>query len=117
MKKAVMYMYEYIMQKILKGLEGKKRFTKKQEVGKTIDSLKNNSSTELNLSKRYTNHSLRVTLITVLKNGFSDAEIANCMNKSVKRQRKGKGRREKKKRQIITKSLREITLFCRGILL
>ena len=61
-----------------KGLSGWVWYTKKQSVGKnTIDNLMARLSQRLSLSKRYTNHCLRVTHITVLKeNGFSNSEIA-----------------------------------------
>lgn len=61
-----------------KGLALKRWYTGKQTVGKnTIDNLMSDLSQILKLSKRYTNHSLRVTHITVLKeNGFTNAEIA-----------------------------------------
>jgi len=61
-----------------KGLSQKRWYTKKQTVGKnTVDNLMSTLSETLDLSKRYTNHSLRVTHITVLKeNGFTNAEIA-----------------------------------------
>jgi len=53
-------------------------YTDKQTVGKnTIDNLMSGLSKKLCLSKKYTNHCLRVTHITVLKeNGFSNSEIA-----------------------------------------
>ena len=53
-------------------------YAEKQTVGKnTIDNLMSGLSEKLCLSKRYTNHCLRVTHITVLKeNGFSNSEIA-----------------------------------------
>lgn len=61
-------------------------YVEKQTVGKnTIDVLMSNMSAKLSLSKRYTNHSIRVTHITVLKeNGFSNSEIArNTGHKNV----------------------------------
>ena len=63
---------------ISKGLSDQKWYTNKQKVGKNkIDNLMSNLSMHLKLSKRYTNHSLRVTHITVLKeNGFTNCEIA-----------------------------------------
>lgn len=56
----------------------KKWYTDKQKVGKdTMDRLLSKLSEDLSLSKRYTNHCLRVTHITVLKeNGFTNQEIA-----------------------------------------
>lgn len=60
----------------------------KQNVGKNkIYNLMSNLSKHLKLSKKYTNHSLRVTHITVLKeNGFNNCEIAaNTGHKSIPR--------------------------------
>ena len=52
-------------------------YTENLKVGKnTIDTLMSNLSIKLNLSKRYTNHCLRVTFVTILKeHGFSNSEI------------------------------------------
>ena len=52
-------------------------YTANRTVGKnSIDSLMSNLSLKLNLSKRYTNHCLRVTFVTILKeNGFSNSDI------------------------------------------
>ena len=62
-----------------KGLANRCWFTSKQTTGiNTIATLMSTLSTELKLSKRYTNHSIRVTHITVLKaSGFSNSEIAS----------------------------------------
>ena len=53
-------------------------YTKEKSVGKnTLDTLMATLSRKANLSKRYTNHCLRVTAITILKeNGASNEEIA-----------------------------------------
>lgn len=61
-----------------KGKASRQWFAEKQTVGKnTIDCLMSRLSESLALSKRYTNHSIRVTHITVLKeNGFTNSEIA-----------------------------------------
>ena len=57
----------------------KKWFSPSRKVGKnTVDNLMSNLSTELKLSRRYTNHCIRVTMVTVLKeNGFSNSEICS----------------------------------------
>ena len=61
-----------------KGLASSTWYTKKQTTGtNTISTLMGTLSTKLNLSKRYTNHCIRVSHITVLKeNGFCNSEIA-----------------------------------------
>ena len=61
------------------GLRQQRWFTDKLTVGKNeIDCLMRNLSSDLHLSRNYTNHSIRVTHITVLKeNGFSNSEIAS----------------------------------------
>lgn len=50
-----------------------------QTVGKnTIDNLMANISSDLKLSRRYTNHCIRVTLVTVLKeNGYTNTDICS----------------------------------------
>lgn len=54
-------------------------FSDKMCLGKnSLDNLMTKLSNKLCLSKRYTNHCIRVTLVTVLKeNGFSNAEICS----------------------------------------
>ena len=63
----------------LKSKKMKKWFSPSRKVGKnTVDNLMSNLSTELKLSRRYTNHCIRVTMVTVLKeNGFSNTEICS----------------------------------------
>lgn len=53
-------------------------FCKKQVIGKhSIDNLMPHLSAKLHLSQRYTNHCIRVTMVTVLKeNGYSNSDIA-----------------------------------------
>ena len=54
-------------------------YTSKQAVGKnTMDSLMTRLSQKLCLSRRYTNHCIRVTAVTVLlENGYSNTEICS----------------------------------------
>lgn len=62
----------------MKSKRPKSCFTPNTKVGKcTIDNLMSNLSSKCNLSRRYTNHSIRVTLITILKEGgFSNTDIS-----------------------------------------
>ena len=57
----------------------KKNFCEKQPLGKhSIDNLMSNLSRKIDLSRMYTNHCIRVTMITGLKeHGFSNAEISD----------------------------------------
>lgn len=59
--------------------KSEKWFSSIQPVGKnTIDNLMSTLSRDLNLSRRYTNHCIRVTLVTVLKeNGYSNSDICS----------------------------------------
>ena len=77
------------------GLRQQRWFTHKLTVGKNkIDYLMRNLSSDLHLSKNYTNHSIRVTHITVLKeNGFSNSEIAS-----------NKGHKNPEYRKILTET-------------
>jgi len=63
----------------IKSKKASKWYSPLQSVGKnTIDNLMTNLSIDLKLSRRYTNHCIRVTLVTVLKeNGYSNAEICS----------------------------------------
>jgi len=62
-----------------KGLAKRCWFTSKKTTGiQSVSNLMSTLSEKLDLSKRYTNHCIRVTHVTVLKeNGFSNAEIAS----------------------------------------
>ena len=62
-----------------KGLAARVWYTSKQTTGiNSISTLMSTLSKKLNLSKRYTNHCIRVSHITVLKeNGFSNSMIAS----------------------------------------
>lgn len=61
----------------LKSKKMKTWYTKNQKVGKnTIDTLMSDLSGTFKLSRRYTNHCIRVTMVTVLKEkGFSNSDI------------------------------------------
>jgi hypothetical protein len=62
-----------------KGLAERNWYTNKQTTGiNTISTLMSTLSMKLNLSKKYTNHCIRVSHVTVLKeNGFSNSMIAS----------------------------------------